>query len=995
MEALAAVGLASAILTFIDAAVKVVTGTYEVYQSSSGATTENVHIKTIVEDLQDFTSALSLTNVGRTRHEIALKDLASKCETVSSNLQRLLDSLGRSGQHTTWASLKVKIKSMRKEKEIAGMEKQLVDYRGQILARLTLMLSQEQSSVKSKLDELETKAATNFNQSSARLAQHRQEILASINSINLLLEDSRQSLDACANKVDEAMSEVHRSLEALRLKMEAIPRENIILRNIFFSSMNAREESIRDPEYGTLGWILEDKERDIAKSEKRTLLGRKLRQEELDRRAHSRAIFLTWLRSGSGLFHISGKAGSGKSTLMKYLTDHHRTQEELDKWAASEGKTLVFARFYFWSSGDHMQKSLTGLYRSLLFETLKRCPELIPQVFPHHWTQLEDMSLYIPGDLFTATDFKKAFDTLTDHGVFPNHRFCFFIDGLDEYDGASEDYQLLAKNLQRWSSGRDVKICASSRPYLEFDQLAPTADRKFHLHELTRHDIYLFSRQMIEKDDNFDQVKDSYLRLVDEIVYRAEGVFLWARLVVSSLLAGMLRHDTTDVLERKIDTMPSDIKDLYDKLLGTLEPDDQERAARMLITAANCSTYPAKCLPVHCRVFGWVDKFEDPEFPPCDGREPPLWQAENAMTESIKRQLRGLTKGLLEVQNMELAAETRIQIPAVQFSHRTVYDFVMNSSRIQELSRKHPGLLEREWHLRLLVADLTLGTAEDRKWYWKPSILVAEMEKMLFGRQLPLTLLKGLDHVIVGSGRYEAPFGRSKGCAAQLSFVHFAAYAGQMEYVLREVQDHPGLLKGDKTKSILLSAVLGGQRDLTAALLEKGASPTDEILARHRTDEKPLLVPVWLAVSLCYMGSYVEGLHYGKIPTTESLGLVLDAAGTEVRNFVVLIGTWKDGVEKITQYITLEHCIQDSELHNKDRLLSLIRGDSSRSLFASVRRLAWQTLGVVKQDQTAVPVDTSACTPFRRGDKFRWDPDRVYRLVWGEDTVANPYFQIF
>jgi chromosomal replication initiation ATPase DnaA len=45
--------------------------------------------------------------------------------------------------------------------------------------------------------------------------------------------------------------------------------------------------------------------------------------------------FIEWLSSGVGIFHISGKLGSGKSTLMKYLFNHPRTETELSKWAGA------------------------------------------------------------------------------------------------------------------------------------------------------------------------------------------------------------------------------------------------------------------------------------------------------------------------------------------------------------------------------------------------------------------------------------------------------------------------------------------------------------------------------------------------------------------------------------------------------------------------------------------------------------------------------------
>jgi hypothetical protein len=140
MDPITAISLASSILTFIDFANKIVTGTYEVYQSRSGATAENAHVDIIVEDLSEITSDLCTNVPGKTKNEIALKSLASKCEVVSTKLQVLLNDLKVTGDHTTWKSLKAQIKSLRKRDDVLSMEKQLGDYRAQILTRLTLML---------------------------------------------------------------------------------------------------------------------------------------------------------------------------------------------------------------------------------------------------------------------------------------------------------------------------------------------------------------------------------------------------------------------------------------------------------------------------------------------------------------------------------------------------------------------------------------------------------------------------------------------------------------------------------------------------------------------------------------------------------------------------------------------------------------------------------------------------------------------------------------
>lgn len=140
MDPILAVSLAANILAFIDLANKVVTGTYEVYQSTSGATEENAHVDTVVEDLREITANLTTAVPGKSKNEIVLKDLASNCEIVSGKLQALLSTLKVSGNHTTWKSLVIKLRSLRKETDIARMEKQLSDYRAQILTRLTIML---------------------------------------------------------------------------------------------------------------------------------------------------------------------------------------------------------------------------------------------------------------------------------------------------------------------------------------------------------------------------------------------------------------------------------------------------------------------------------------------------------------------------------------------------------------------------------------------------------------------------------------------------------------------------------------------------------------------------------------------------------------------------------------------------------------------------------------------------------------------------------------
>lgn len=107
---------------------------------------------------------------------------------------------------------------------------------------------------------------------------------------------------------------------------------------------------------------------------------------------------------------------------MKFLFQRSRVRRELEEWAC--GKKLVFANFFFWNSGDKLRKSLEGLYRALLFETLKQCPELTQEVFPEQWDILETEGVF-DGIPFRMPEVKAAFDILTGKRTFPKQSFLF------------------------------------------------------------------------------------------------------------------------------------------------------------------------------------------------------------------------------------------------------------------------------------------------------------------------------------------------------------------------------------------------------------------------------------------------------------------------------------------------------------------------------------------------------------------------------------------
>ncbi|KAJ6127230.1 hypothetical protein N7523_002842 [Penicillium sp. IBT 18751x] len=292
----------------------------------------------------------------------------------------------------------------------------------------------------------------------------------------------------------------------------------------------------------------------------------------------ARNSFISWLKDSHnqrGIYWVSGKAGSGKSTLMRYLMHHAETVSLLRSWA--QNKRLITAGFYFWISGTLEQRSQTGLIRHILTQLLEQQRHLIPMVFPERWKALlslstrERVKASISWDLPELTSALKSF--LEHAGC--GSKVCLFIDGLDEFAG---DHQQIVEFFKDCvASYPHVKVCLSSRP-LPIFRAAFGKNPKLELHELTREDMLHFVRDHLSEDPTISQalVRDEKAasQLIESIVDKADGVFLWVMLVVQSLLRRG-NYATVRQMHEYLSQYPSDLDDLFTHFLFKAASTDQ------------------------------------------------------------------------------------------------------------------------------------------------------------------------------------------------------------------------------------------------------------------------------------------------------------------------------------------------------------------------------------------------------------------------------------
>lgn len=128
---------------------------------------------------------------------------------------------------------------------------------------------------------------------------------------------------------DEAVEQLRLVLGIHDKALCAIYQDRI-LRSLQFEDMHRRDDRVQNPYEDTFQWILEDDEETLSDDTSSVL---DVNDFQENGKRQSREMLLKWLSSGSGIFHISGKLGSGKSTLMRYLSTSTRTRTEIEKWA--------------------------------------------------------------------------------------------------------------------------------------------------------------------------------------------------------------------------------------------------------------------------------------------------------------------------------------------------------------------------------------------------------------------------------------------------------------------------------------------------------------------------------------------------------------------------------------------------------------------------------------------------------------------------------------
>jgi hypothetical protein len=735
MDPLSALSLAGNVVQLIDFGSKLLSGARELYKSPSGTLAAHHELELVTTDLSalviklrksfDQGGGIESADQDATIQRRSFEQICDEAVKVAEELVQRLDKLKvKDGKLRTLRSLQHAVETAWSRQEKEDLKKRLLSLKDALETRVlfairyvrtVLCITFDLMSSRENLNDHSLRASARFD----NLDQKTQQILSSlVDSTNTTTETSqefREYMIAQTTTISQILSRVellnqdnhHRSrdtiLRCMAQELQALKAEDnrgqkgqlekayditarIEMLNVSADTERMLRTAVQDAIFQSIQYpSMTDRYEDIVEAYPKTFewAFHDPTEEQLPWSNISR-----WLELENGIYWVNGKAGSGKSTLMKHIFDDERTRRYLRCWA--QDTPLCVATFFFWNSGTREQKSQVGLLRALLFQVLSQYPDLIQIMLPELWakTYSHAANNYCKGgDLthfWSLRQLMAKFRALVSGKGFPL-KICLMIDGLDEFDGDDEQHEALANFFQEITETKNVKVCISSRPWPIFEDIFGQCP-KLRLQNLTYGDIAHYVKGKLSQHQAFqrllEQQPQDALLLGREIVNKADGVFLWVKLVVRSLLNGIRNRDDLPDLWERLRLMPKELEPLYSRLLDLIEPQYlswASKAFQILRNTHKLSEFPfgkssvarQGVSPLTLGVFFYamkkgfaVQNLTSEEF--------------GTRSEDIEVQLAARCAGLLEVSNVRDGYRSKTIGPdsLVQYFHRTTKDFL-------------------------------------------------------------------------------------------------------------------------------------------------------------------------------------------------------------------------------------------------------------------------------------------------------------------------------
>lgn len=371
--------------------------------------------------------------------------------------------------------------------------------------------------------------------------------------------ETRMHFSTTIEGTNEAIEKVGQNLGNLTVNMgfqvDQAKRERL-LQSLKYPGFNERRNEVREAHTNTFQWVFAGDGEESTGSDS---------ESDPEMNMAKWDSFSNWLKSTDTVYWISGKPGSGKSTLVKYILADPQTQQCLDSWAPG----CLLISHYFWRPGSPMQRSIKGLFCSLLFQLLENSETALGKL-------IQSVSVSSTKGDVTDWSLEELRSTVLSTMEAYDRPICVFLDGLDEL--YPEQPPNLLDIIRKLSAAGKTKMCLASRP-------EPPLQRRLYnmpqlrLQDLTASDLKRYVYDNIHAS-NFEDL-NRYEMFATSLVWRAEGVFLWLVLVTKSVRNGFDNGDSIDIIEERIDRLKGgDLESLYNDMWDRASKDNPDAYRR-------------------------------------------------------------------------------------------------------------------------------------------------------------------------------------------------------------------------------------------------------------------------------------------------------------------------------------------------------------------------------------------------------------------------------
>ncbi|RSL63529.1 hypothetical protein CEP54_005139 [Fusarium duplospermum] len=339
--------------------------------------------------------------------DLALRDIAEKCLEVTNKLTQEMQNLSpQNGQKGVRTSIQLGFKTLLRKPRLQQLETSLTNIQSAMNTRLLVRtLDRVDASTIEQQDAI-TDSRRILQETIHRYSSKNENKLHQIAQGNVETRDQLiQAIHNAQSRMEAHIkSESLKNTELVQTHIAAVTKstrvqvgefqkwkdkqaEDIayeqLLRSLKFENMEERKNQITDSYPETCRWIFEEpseepsEESDVSdegyppseRTEEETDIDNNSvpsfsPSARFERRKRPWDSFVDWLKFKDPIYWISGKPGSGKSTLMKFVSSNPKTRTYLNKWQPG----VRILSHYFWKAGSEMQKSLKGLLCSLVYQ---------------------------------------------------------------------------------------------------------------------------------------------------------------------------------------------------------------------------------------------------------------------------------------------------------------------------------------------------------------------------------------------------------------------------------------------------------------------------------------------------------------------------------------------------------------------------------------------------------------------------------------------------